>query len=63
MPDETEFIEDEDTVSPLEVKVIKEPTKPSVYDSTDDPEYDELVISDEQIKEFENGEDTPVKEK
>ncbi len=33
-------------------------TEKNYIESTDDPNYDELKITDEEIKEFENGPDT-----
>ncbi len=54
---------DEET-TPLNVKVINS-NKPgkTPYDSTDCLEYDEMLITDEEIKEFENNDDTPTKKK
>ncbi len=41
---------------PLEVKIVNHPeVKKSDYDSTDDDEYSELGITQEQLKEFEDG--------
>ncbi len=45
-------------VQPLEVKVVnKEVRESSPYDGHDDYEYDELTITKEEIKEFEDGSD------
>jgi len=44
------------TQEPLEVKVVNQKEeKKDDYDSKDDLEYDELGITEEQVKEFENG--------
>jgi len=34
-------------VEPLEVKIISKPTKPELYDSQDDIEYEEIIVTDE----------------
>ncbi len=48
--------EDSEEVVPLEVKIVNHPEKvKSDYDSTDDDEYSELGITQEQLKEFEDG--------
>jgi len=56
--EEDEAIPEEDLeIKPLEV-VIKNPpkdTRDKRYDSKDDPEYDDLGITEEQLKEFEDG--------
>ncbi len=56
--EEKEVIPEEDlTNKPLEV-VIKNPPKDvrdKRYDSKDDPEYDDLGITQEELKEFEDG--------
>ncbi len=41
---------------PIDVKIVnKDKSSKSVYDSEDDPEYDEFVMSKKDIEEFENG--------
>ncbi len=53
MPDENDESPD---VPPLHVKITnKDKPKSSVYDSTDDPEYDEFIMTVKDIEEFENG--------
>ncbi len=45
------------SIEPLEVKVVnKEVRESSPYDGHDDYEHDELKATDEEIKEFEDGE-------
>ncbi len=59
MPDEEVLKEDtkeEEKITPLEVKVVnKELRESSPYDGHDDYEHDELKITKEQQKEFEDG--------
>ncbi len=60
MSDDSEEIldSDDDTSSTLKVEVTKSPeTKKefSIYDSEECLEYDEMKITPEEIKEFENG--------
>jgi len=53
--DKIDDVQDID-IQPLEVKIINQPKKEvSDYDSKDDVEYDELGITKEEIKEFEDG--------
>ncbi len=59
MDEENEEIPEEDLeIKPIEVKIVN-PDKPQErdkrYDSKDDPEYDDLGITQEQLKEFEDG--------
>ncbi len=57
VPDDSET-EIDDGVPPLEVKVVntKETKKEiSIYDSVDNEHYDNMMITDEEIEEFENG--------
>ncbi len=43
-------------VPPIEVKITnKDKAKQSIYDSADDPEYDEFIMTVKDIEEFENG--------
>ncbi len=48
--------EDEDTIKPLEVKVINQQKPTSIFDTTDDINYvdEELTATDETIKQHEN---------
>ncbi len=58
MSEEIEKIDEDESeaIQPLEVKIInKDKEKKSDYDSKDDMEYDELGITKEQVKEFEDG--------
>ncbi len=60
MPDDDILIEDssesEAPAVPLEVKVVnKDKITKSIYDTVEDPEYDEFVMSKKDIEEFENG--------
>ncbi len=48
-----EQAEKEVSVEPLEVKIINK-KEVSQYDDADDEEYDDLSISKEEIKEFED---------
>ncbi len=49
----------EDKVVPLEVKIVNTEKKvSSVYDDKEDSEYENLYPTEEQIKEFEDGEKT-----
>ncbi len=53
MPDENDEVP---PVPPIEVKITnKDKAKQSIYDSTDDPEYDEFIMTVKDIEEFENG--------
>ncbi len=53
--DELEDIKQEED-APMEVKVVnKEVRESSPYDDHDDYEYEELGATEEQIKEFEDG--------
>ncbi len=46
----------EESTEPLEVKIINSEKKVvSVYDDTEDLEYENLYPTEEQIKEFEDG--------
>ncbi len=46
----------EESVEPLEVKIVNETKeKSTVYDDKDDEENDSIPITEEQIKEFEDG--------
>ncbi len=64
MPNETEEESNIDLDSPveetapLEVKIVEQKKEISVYDSKDDDNYIDDKITDEQIKEFENGSNT-----
>jgi len=50
-----EDVQNVDTL-PLEVKIVnKDKKEVSDYDSKDNEEYDDLGITSEQIKEFEDG--------
>ncbi len=56
MDDSKEVIEEviDEKVEPLEVKVVNPEKKVvSVYDDTEDLEYENIYPTDEQIKEFE----------
>ncbi len=58
MVEEDEKIPEEELeIKPIEVTVKNAPkdTRDKRYDSKDDPEYDDLGITDEQLKEFEDG--------
>ncbi len=57
MPDETA----EEDMVPLNVKVINTKEKPTNYDSTDCSEYDEMLVTADEIKEFEDGDNTSTK--
>ncbi len=53
--EDIEQVVENEKVEPLEVKVVnKEEKKVSQYDSKDDEEYDELGITKEEIKDFED---------
>ncbi len=45
----------EDITTPLEVTIKKEKKPYSIYESQDDPEMDNVDITSEQIKEYEDG--------
>ncbi len=57
VPDEiVESVSDSEAQEPLAVKVVnKEVRESSPYDGHDDYEYEELGATEEQIKEFEDG--------
>ncbi len=58
MDDSKEVIEEvvEEKVEPLEVKVVNTEKKVvTAYDDTEDLEYENLYPTEEQIKEFEDG--------
>ncbi len=42
-------------ITPIEVSIKKEKKPYDVYDVQPDPEYDNIDISQEQIKEYEDG--------
>ncbi len=50
--EETQPAED---VTPLEVVIKKEKKEYDIYDSQDDPETENVDITSEQIKEYEDG--------
>ncbi len=53
-----EQTKDDTPITPLEVKVVNQPSKPepSDFDSTDDAEYENMYPTKEQIKEYEDEE-------
>ncbi len=61
MSDETEVktndnpAQDVEDVTPLEVTIKKEKKEFDVYDSQDDKEYENIDVTEEQIKEYEDG--------
>ncbi len=58
MPDEAKSHEELDVSAedtpPLKVTFKKEPKEPSIYDSTDCIEYDDMRITDKEIEEHDN---------
>ncbi len=58
MSDDTEELPEtpvEDVTPPLEVTIKKEKKPYDVYDSQDDMEYENIDVTQEQIKEYEDG--------
>ncbi len=58
MPEDIQLEEEvkQEEIVPLEVKIVnKEVRESSPYDGHDDYEHDELKITEEQRKEFEDG--------
>ncbi len=47
-----EILEEEKSPEPLEVKVVNEEKVPekTVYDEIEDPDYDDIKITDEEVK-------------
>ncbi len=49
-------VKEEVKIGPLEVKIVNHPKdKKGDYDSVDDAMYDDLAITKEEVKEFEDG--------
>ncbi len=61
MPDDIEETELVEETPPLDVRIVKPKKDYSIYDSYDDPEYDEHIITEDEIKEAQDG-NSPTKE-
>ncbi len=55
-PEDIQSEEEEEKIEPMEVKVVnKELRESSPYDGHDDDEHDDMKVTIEEIKEFEDG--------
>ncbi len=59
MPNETDETPVDDTKPlPIEVSIKERKKEISIYDSIDNENYDDTMITSKEIEEFENGQDT-----